>query len=95
MQAQLLRYDETVARHLTLIVDTFPVRACVGAAEVVERLRAHPDALLGLVTGNMPGLVPIKLRAAGFQWLGIDGADNKHGSVEGSWAGVVVQGTKQ
>ena len=66
VQAQLLRYDETVARHLTLIVDTFPVRACVGAAEVVERLRAHPDALLGLVTGNMPGLVPIKLRAAGF-----------------------------
>jgi phosphoglycolate phosphatase len=66
VQTQLQHYNETVARHLSLIVDTFPVRACVGAAEVVDRLRAHPDTLLGLVTGNMPGLVPIKLRAAGF-----------------------------
>jgi phosphoglycolate phosphatase len=66
VQAQLQRYNETAARHLSLIVDTFPVRACVGAAEIVNRLRSHPDTLLGLVTGNMAGLVPIKLRAAGF-----------------------------
>jgi phosphoglycolate phosphatase len=66
VQTQLQPYNEAVARHLSLIVDTFPIRACVGAADVVNALRVHPGTLLGLVTGNMPGLVPIKLRAAGF-----------------------------
>ncbi len=66
VQTQLQPYNEAVARHLSQIVDTFPIRACVGAAEVVRALRVHPGTLLGLVTGNMPGLVPIKLRAAGF-----------------------------
>ncbi len=66
VQARLQPYDEAVARHLSQIVDTFPVRACVGATVVVAALRTHPETLLGLVTGNMPRLVPIKLRAAGF-----------------------------
>ena len=66
VQTRLQAYNEAVARHLSQIVDSFPVQACVGAADVVNALRAHPETLLGLVTGNMPGLVPIKLRAAGF-----------------------------
>lgn len=66
VQTRLQAYNEAVARHLGQIVDSFPVQACVGAADVVNALRAHPETLLGLVTGNMPGLVPIKLRAAGF-----------------------------
>jgi phosphoglycolate phosphatase len=66
VQPRLQTYNEAVARHLSQIVDSFPVQACVGAAEVVRALRAHPETLLGLVTGNMPALVPIKLRAAGF-----------------------------
>jgi phosphoglycolate phosphatase len=66
VQIRLQTYNEAVARHLSQIVDSFPVQACVGAAEVVRALRAHPETLLGLVTGTMPALVPIKLRAAGF-----------------------------
>ena len=66
VQIRLQTYNEAVARHLSQIVDSFPIRACMGAPEAVNALRAHPETLLGLVTGNMPALVPIKLRAAGF-----------------------------
>jgi phosphoglycolate phosphatase-like HAD superfamily hydrolase len=66
VQTSLPAYDQAVARHLSQLVAGFPVRACVGALEVVAALRSDPQVLVGLVTGNMAGLVPIKLRAAGF-----------------------------
>jgi phosphoglycolate phosphatase len=66
VQIALDDYDRAVARHLSQIIDHFPVRPCVGAREVVAALRSNPQAVLGLVTGNMAGLVPIKLRAAGY-----------------------------
>jgi phosphoglycolate phosphatase len=66
VQAALDVYDQAVARHLSQIVDRFPVRPCMGAPEVITALRSNAQATLGLVTGNMAGLVPIKLRAAGY-----------------------------
>lgn len=59
-------YNQAVARHLSQIIDRFPVRACVGALELVAALSSNSQAVVGLVTGNMIGLVPIKLQAAGY-----------------------------
>jgi phosphoglycolate phosphatase-like HAD superfamily hydrolase len=64
--ARLDAYNQAVARRLSEIIADFPVRACPGAPALVTALRAHPAVLLGLVTGNMATLVPIKLRAAGY-----------------------------
>jgi phosphoglycolate phosphatase len=66
VQTALPAYNQAVAQHLSQIIDCFPVRPCVGALEVVTALRSNAQATLGLVTGNMAGLVPIKLRAAGY-----------------------------
>ena len=63
---RLEQYDESVARHLARIIHTFPVGPCAGALDVVAALRSNPAVVLGLVTGNMAGLVAIKLRAAGY-----------------------------
>ncbi|RPI96053.1 MAG: hypothetical protein EHM39_11190, partial [Chloroflexi bacterium] len=66
VQAALEAYDEAIARHLGQIISQFPVRPCAGALELVTALQSHPETVVGLVTGNMAGIVPIKLRAAGF-----------------------------
>jgi phosphoglycolate phosphatase-like HAD superfamily hydrolase len=68
-------YNETVSRHLAAIIAQYPVRACEGTVELVQTLSANPEVLVGLVTGNMPGLVPIKLGYTGF-----DPADFKIGA---------------
>lgn len=64
--AQIDTYNQTVARHLSEIIASFAVHPCPGAPALVAALRADPTVLLGLVTGNMAALVPIKLRAAGY-----------------------------
>jgi len=66
IEARLAEYNRVVARQLAAIISGCPVRPCAGAPALVAALRADPAVLLGLVTGNMAGLVPIKLRAAGF-----------------------------
>lgn len=63
---QLSHYVAAVARHLQGMIAQYPVQPCVGALQVVAALADDPSVVVGLVTGNMPSLVPIKLRAAGF-----------------------------
>jgi phosphoglycolate phosphatase-like HAD superfamily hydrolase len=66
IERRLAGYNLVVARQLASIIGECPVKPCAGAPELVAALRADPLVLIGLVTGNMAGLVPIKLRAAGF-----------------------------
>lgn len=66
IEQRLPEHDRLVAEVLAEIVADFPVRPCTGAPDVIAALRARDDVLLGIVTGNMAGLIPIKLRAAGF-----------------------------
>jgi phosphoglycolate phosphatase len=75
VQTKLDEYNTTVARHLCQIIGEFPVRPCVGVPEIVTALRENPAVIMGLVTGNIHGLVPIKLQAAGY-----DPADFKIGA---------------
>lgn len=55
-----------MARHLTQIIGRFDVRACVGAHALVEALARESRGLVGLLTGNIREVAPLKLRAAGF-----------------------------
>lgn len=66
IEARLEDYNTAVTRHLTDLIDSFPVRACPGTHDLIAALKARDDVLLGLLTGNMTGLIPIKLRRAGF-----------------------------
>ncbi|MBI5960889.1 MAG: HAD family hydrolase [Chloroflexi bacterium] len=75
IQHNLDTYNQVLARTLAEIIHQFPVRACIGAREVVAVLRDQPETLVGLVTGNVTGIVPIKLRAAAY-----DPADFKVGA---------------
>lgn len=75
VQAHLDPYDQTVARILDEIIGGFPLKPCAGALDAIAALRSDPGVLVGLVTGNMQGLVSIKLQTAGF-----DPADFKIGA---------------
>ncbi len=59
-------YERVLAIHMDAAVRERGVVTLDGALEAVEALRHRSDLLLGLVTGNLPASVPIKLRAAGF-----------------------------
>lgn len=66
IEARLDAYNAAVTRHLTALIESFPVHACPGTHALLAALKARGDVLLGLVTGNMSGLIPVKLRRAGF-----------------------------
>jgi len=59
-------YNAAMERQLTAIIDQYDVQPCPGALDLIEALRQREDVALGLVTGNVSGTAPIKLRAAGF-----------------------------
>jgi phosphoglycolate phosphatase len=75
IQAQMASYDQIVTQRLTEIIGDFPVKPCPGAPQIVTALCESPQVVIGLVTGNMAGLAPVKLRAAGY-----DPADFKIGA---------------
>jgi phosphoglycolate phosphatase-like HAD superfamily hydrolase len=64
--ARMAEYEQVVARHILDIVNDYQAERCPGALELIGMLRQRRDVLLGLVTGNVSTIAPIKLRAAGF-----------------------------
>ena len=78
-------YEIAVGQRMAEVIGRYPVHACAGALELVARLRQNPDVMLGVVTGNVSTVAPIKLRAAGFDpaWFpvgayGNEAADRDH-----------------
>lgn len=61
---RLDHYNQTVTRVLTEIIGDYGVTPCPGAPDILAALVADPAILVGLITGNSVGLVPVKLRAA-------------------------------
>jgi phosphoglycolate phosphatase-like HAD superfamily hydrolase len=59
-------------QRLREIIGRFRVRTCPGVAPLLERLTAHPELEVALLTGNLEEAAWIKLRAAGldrfFTW---------------------------
>jgi len=66
VRANMGRYNDALARHMRVIVADYAVRPCPGAPDVVAALAQDPAVLIGLVTGNVSQIVPIKLSAAGY-----------------------------
>jgi phosphoglycolate phosphatase-like HAD superfamily hydrolase len=72
-------YEEAMTRHMSDLIGKYPARACTGALDLVQRLRQRPDVLLGVVTGNVSQVAPIKLRAVGFDpdWFPVGAFGNE------------------
>jgi phosphoglycolate phosphatase-like HAD superfamily hydrolase len=66
VEAALVDYDLALARHMTDIMKDYHIHALPGTHELVRALQAHPDVVIGILTGNMPQVAALKLRAAGF-----------------------------
>lgn len=66
VEAALIDYDLALARHMTDIMQDYHIHALPGTHELVNVLRARSDVVIGILTGNMPQMAAIKLRAAGF-----------------------------
>ncbi len=66
VEAALVDYDLALARHMSEVMKDYRIHALPGAHELVRALQARPDVVIGILTGNMPQMAAIKLRAAGF-----------------------------
>lgn len=64
--ARLPQYHDSIARHLSDVIASFPVETCPGGVETVRALLDQPNVALGIVTGNVASAAPVKLRAAGY-----------------------------
>ena len=55
---------QAIARHMAQTTQERQVRVCPGVPALLTHLSSHPEATLGLLTGNLATTTPIKLRAA-------------------------------
>ncbi|NDJ60097.1 MAG: HAD hydrolase-like protein [Chloroflexi bacterium] len=65
--AQMPAYTLVVERHMRAVIGEFTAQALPGSLALVEALHHRDDVLLGIVTGNVSRIAPLKLTAAGFQ----------------------------
>jgi phosphoglycolate phosphatase-like HAD superfamily hydrolase len=63
---RMARYEESIARHMRDVFEQSTASACPGALDLVQRLARRDDVVLGVVTGNVSSVAPIKLQAAGY-----------------------------
>src|SRR5262249_41992105 len=62
----LSHYGDVLTQHMERIASNYQIKALPGTLDLVDMLADHVDVVLGLLTGNMPGMADLKLRAAGF-----------------------------
>jgi phosphoglycolate phosphatase-like HAD superfamily hydrolase len=56
---------KAIAHHMAQTTQERRILSCPGVPALLRRLSGHPEAMLGLLTGNVAAAAPIKLRAAG------------------------------
>src|SRR5579871_2748930 len=66
IEAALPRYNSVMGRHMADIIGDYKVEPLPGTFELIAALKARPDVLLGIVTGNVRETANLKLRTAGF-----------------------------
>jgi phosphoglycolate phosphatase len=66
IEAALPHFSAAMGRHMAEIVGQYTVQALPGTLELIQALKAQPNALVGIITGNMRESAAIKLQAAGF-----------------------------
>ena len=59
-------YERCVERHMRDLLPEFELVPLPGALQTVHALRAQPDCITGIVTGNTAATTPLKLEGAGF-----------------------------
>ena len=59
-------YERCVERHMRDLLAEFEIVPLPGALQTVHTLRAQPDCITGIVTGNSARTAPLKLEAGGF-----------------------------
>jgi phosphoglycolate phosphatase-like HAD superfamily hydrolase len=64
VDAKLPECFEAIARHMAQTTRERNIRVCPGVPTLIRRISSHPQAVLGLLTGNIATSAPIKLRAA-------------------------------
>lgn len=66
-------YSEAMSRHTAALVSDYRGKAMPGAIDLVQDFRKRDDRLIGLITGNVIGSVPVKLRMAGYEpkWFAV------------------------
>ena len=73
------QYESIMARHMRAISGGFSADAIPHAPELVHKLRARDDTLVGLVTGNTSKTAAIKLELAGYDpaWFAVGAYGNE------------------
>lgn len=66
IDAMIPVYNMVLGKHFASIIHHYPVEPCPGGLELVTMLSRRDDALLGIVTGNVETVAPLKLKAAGY-----------------------------
>ena len=59
-------YERCVERHMRDLLAEFEIVPLPGALQTVHALRAQPDCITGIVTGNTAATTPLKLETGGF-----------------------------
>ncbi len=79
IHAHMDLYQQAAARHIQTAIARRVLKPHPGALESVQALRHTPDALLGIVTGNVAATAPHKLSAAGFDpaWFPVGAYGNE------------------
>lgn len=67
--ARMDDFQVIFAEQMQALVADYPGTPLPGAMDLVNALRARPDVLLGIVSGNTSKTAPIKLQAAGYDPL--------------------------
>jgi phosphoglycolate phosphatase-like HAD superfamily hydrolase len=84
VEAALPRCFEAVARHMLQTARERHLHPCAGVPQLLARLSAHSQVVLGLLTGNLAMTAPVKLRAAHLDpvlfRVGAYGSDGLHRS---------------
>jgi phosphoglycolate phosphatase len=64
IQARLPECFQAITRHMAQTTRQRQIRVCPGVPALLAQLSEQPEAVLGLLTGNLATSAPIKLRAA-------------------------------
>ena len=64
IETELPACFQAIAHHMARTTQERQVRICPGVPALLTYLSSHPEATLGLLTGNLATTTPIKLRAA-------------------------------
>jgi phosphoglycolate phosphatase len=79
IEHRIATYEREMAHYMAHFINNYAAHACTGALNLIHSLRRMEQVHLGIITGNVASVAPIKLRAAGFSpdWFPIGAYGNE------------------